>query len=58
MAEVVSGMIPNHEKCIKQLALNVVRNAKFLSNPLKVSLFTAKNATERKEDFSSVNFQP
>ena len=36
------------EKCIKQLALNVVRNAKFLSNQLKASQFTAENAIKRK----------
>jgi len=31
-------------KCIKQLALNVVRNAKFHSSLQKVSQFIAKNA--------------
>lgn len=50
---VVSEEISDHEKCIKQFALNVDKNAKFHSNPQKVSLFFAKNASERREDFSS-----
>ena len=39
------------EKCIKQHALNVVKNAKFHSNQLKASLFFAENVIERREDF-------
>ncbi len=42
------------EKCIKQLAQNVEKNAKFHSNPLKASPFIAENATERREDFNSI----
>jgi hypothetical protein len=33
----------HQDKCIKQLALNVRRNVKFLSNQQKVNQFTVKN---------------
>jgi hypothetical protein len=48
--EAVSEEISDREKCIKQLVLNVGRNAKFLSSLLKASQFTAKNAIERRKD--------
>lgn len=35
------------ERCTRQLAQNVVRNARFLSNPQKEGQFTAKIATGR-----------
>ena len=35
------------EKCIKQLALNAEKNAKFLSNQQKASQFIAENVTLR-----------
>ena len=43
------------EKCIKQLALNVVKNVKFHSNLQKASQFIAENATqsEHLEDSNS-----
>jgi len=52
---VVSGVIPGHGKCIKQLALSVVKNAKFHSNLQKANLFIAENATEKEEGFNSVD---
>lgn len=45
----------NHEKCIKQFALNAAKNVKFHSSPLKANLFIAKNASERKEDSNFLN---
>jgi len=36
--------ISGHEKCIKQLVLNAVKNVKFHSNHQKASQFTAKTA--------------
>ena len=38
-----------HAKCIKQLVLNVVRNAKFLLNPWKASQFTAETAIQKEK---------
>ena len=51
----VSGKVSDHKKCIKQLALNVAKNAKFHSSLPKVSLFFAENATERKEGSNSAD---
>ena len=42
-------------RCIKQLALNADRNAKFLSSQKKAGQFSAGNATQRKELFNSLN---
>ena len=38
------------EKCIKQLAMNVRKNAKFHSSRLKASRFIAEIAISRKKD--------
>lgn len=44
---------PDHEKCIKQFALNVAKNVRFLSNLQKVGQFIAKNAMRKEgEDIS------
>jgi len=37
------------ENCIRQFALNVVRNVKFLSNLIRIGQFTAENAGKRKD---------
>jgi hypothetical protein len=37
------------KRCTRQFALNVVRNAKFPSNPTQADLFTAESAGQRKE---------
>lgn len=42
---VASGEVLGHEKCIKQLVQNVVRNVKFLSSHTKASQFIAKTAS-------------
>ena len=46
MAEAVSEEILDLEKCIKQYALTVEKNAKFLSSQLKENLFIAEIATK------------
>ena len=46
--------ILDQERCIKQLALNADRNAKFLSSRKKAGQFSAENATQRKELFNSL----
>jgi hypothetical protein len=51
----VSEEILDREKCIKQLVLNVGRNAKFLSSLLKASQFTAKNAIKKRKDSSFIS---
>jgi len=38
------------EKCIRQLALIVVKNVKFLSNQLKEELFYAMIASEQRKE--------
>jgi hypothetical protein len=46
------------EKCIKQLALNAEKNAKFLSNQQKASQFIAENVTLREHlEDSSASFE-
>ncbi len=42
------------ERCIKQLALNVEKNAKFHSNLQKAGLFFAKIATQVKKDSNNL----
>lgn len=54
LIKVVSEEISDHEKCIKQLALNVVQNAKFHSNLPQGRMFFAKNATEKERNISSL----
>ena len=49
---VVSEGISGQERCIKQLALNAVRNVKFLSSQWKASQFIAEIAIAREEDNS------
>lgn len=44
---VASGEVLGHEKCIKQLVRNVVRNVKFLSSRMKASQFTAEIASRK-----------
>jgi len=41
------------EKCIKQLAQNVVRNVKFLSSHQKANLFIAEIVTQKEENTNS-----
>lgn len=50
---VVLGEILDHEKCIKQLALNVAKNVKFHSSLRKADLFIAENALEIREVINS-----
>jgi hypothetical protein len=38
-------LMVDQEKCTMQSALNVKRNVKFLSNQIKVDLYTAENVT-------------
>jgi len=47
----VSEEILDLEKCIKLFVLSVARNVKFLLSLQKESLFFARIALERKEDF-------
>jgi len=44
----------NHEKCIKQFALNADRNAKSRSNQQRASLFIAGIASEKEKDSDSL----
>ena len=44
--------ITGQEKCIKQFALNVIKNAKFHSSQLKANLFIAGIAIRRKKDIN------
>jgi len=37
------------ENCIRQSALNAVRNAKFRSSLIRIGPFTAENAGQRKD---------
>ena len=53
----VSGTILDHEKCTKQLVLNVNKNVKFHSNLQKASLFIVENALEKEEDFRFLDAQ-
>jgi len=51
---VVSEEILDHDKCTRQFALNVARNAKFHSSLQKAEMFFAKNAFQKEEeDFNS-----
>jgi hypothetical protein len=47
--EADSSEILVRARCTKQSALNAVRNAKFLSSLQETGLFTAKNATEKRD---------
>jgi hypothetical protein len=39
----------DQEKCIMQSALNVDKNVKFHSNPIKADLYTAENVMLKKD---------
>jgi hypothetical protein len=51
--EAASGEVLGREKCIRQLALSAVRNAKFLSSQWKASLFFARNVMLRERSTNS-----
>ena len=54
--EEVQEEILDQEKCIKQFALNVAKNAKFHSNLQKVEMFFARNVFQNEEEnFNSVS---
>jgi hypothetical protein len=50
MAKIDPEEITGREKCTRQYALNVARNAKFLSRQQRASLSTAENAMRRRRD--------
>jgi hypothetical protein len=52
MKAAVRAEISVPEKCIKQFALNAIKNAKFLLSPLKANRFTAAIALRKKEDIN------